>query len=332
MGMQFEPTLSLRVLEPFEAYTRVHYAGESGIRWPTVDDARQRVAHSAAIDALRRLAEDLDEPAVGLHVAAELERGALDLIEYLACSCDTVRESIEVTSRYSRLLHDAIVLDLSVQGERAVWSFGVAPGLSWHPAASDFLAGVLARGLAQGTKCQLQLIELRLRQPPPSYRDEYAALFRCPVRFECEQDALVLATSELERELATADSRLRVVLERQAMQALDAIPQQQTFAARVVTHIRGALEAGDAHVGPVARSLGVSPRTLRRRLQEEGTSFGHLLDEVRRGLALDRLASDHSTIPEIATGLGFSRIPSFYRAFKRWTGTTPAEYRQRQAS
>ena len=295
--------MSYRVFQPFVHHLRDRPELESLLPAPPVT-AQERVAHGAAIDALSRTVEASGDPALGLHVAAGLERGSMDLLEYLARSCETLGDAIDAVTRYRRLVHDALELELQLKGELAIWTFGVARGLRWHPAAADFLAALFARCFQDMTDGAVVAEAVWLRHPPPSYRAEYAAVVPCEVEFRREVDAVVLSRRALKHPLSTADERLRRVLERQAVQMLDSMPQQQTFTARVVTHIRRAIEAGDPHVGPVARTLGVSPRTLRRRLQDEGTSFGNLLDEVRRDMALDRLAADRSSIPEIATGLG----------------------------
>jgi AraC-like DNA-binding protein len=89
------------------------------------------------------------------------------------------------------------------------------------------------------------------------------------------------------------------------------------------------LATGRASLPELAKSLHVSARTLRRRLAERGTSYRELLDEVRRGLALQRVAGSAASFDEIASGLGFNDVSAFYRAFRRWAETTPAAYRAR---
>jgi AraC-like DNA-binding protein len=145
-------------------------------------------------------------------------------------------------------------------------------------------------------------------------------------------NALELTTDAAGRPVLTADPLLSRVVVRHAEALLAERPAAETTAGtvrRMLTRLLGDDEAG-CSLTAVSASLHMSERSLQRRLADEGVSFDALLDELRRELALRYLADEKVAIAEIAYLLGYSEPSAFHRAFKRWTGTTPAEARQQR--
>jgi AraC-like DNA-binding protein len=287
----------------------------------------ERVPHSFAVRALQSLIDRTGDAGIGLRAAQRAEPGQLDVIEYVARSSTDVGQALDDIGRYSRLLHDAAVFERGERDGLAVFRYGVDPDLHWPPALAEFLLTLLTLALRSmtGGRCVPALIWFA--HPEPPHAAACRELLGCPVKFGAPHDALLFSPEMLALPLAGADAGLRAVLQRQAEQLVKQVPLQDRFRDKVREEIDRALRAGETRVNVVARHLGVSPRTLRRRLQGEGTGYAELLDDARRELALAELRAQHRSIAEIATLLGFSRIPSFYRAFRRWTGTTPAGYR-----
>ena len=127
--------------------------------------------------------------------------------------------------------------------------------------------------------------------------------------------------------MRSADPRLGAVLEAHMEQVLHALPTQDPFVARARGQLGLLLEAGGASLEALAAALHVSTRTLRRRLQEHETSYKALLEDVRHELAKHYVGQTREPFDEVARKLGFSEPSTFYRAFKRWAGMTPALYR-----
>jgi AraC-like DNA-binding protein len=132
----------------------------------------------------------------------------------------------------------------------------------------------------------------------------------------------------LEQPQKHAEPRLQAVLERQLDELVSQLPQDQSFPGRVKSHLATQLLDGEPVVSTIASKLHMSPRTLQRRLNDEGTSFAKVLAGLRRDLALRYLLEPRRTINEVAFLLGFVEVSAFHRAFKRWTGKTPAEYQR----
>ncbi len=158
----------------------------------------------------------------------------------------------------------------------------------------------------------------------------HETLFGCPVRFGADRTEIVIPPAMLEIPLAKADPTLSAFFEKHAEEILARVGAQTGSATRVRRAVTEAIHAGDISETTVARRLGWSERTLRRRLGEEGTNFRTVLDAVRQELAQSWLVESRMSIGEVAFLLGFSEASNFHRAFKRWTGHTPDEFRRTQ--
>ncbi len=171
---------------------------------------------------------------------------------------------------------------------------------------------------------RLHAVELahRATGDPAAYR----AWFDAPVRFGAEQTQLVLPAAALEASLHSADPKLLAILTRAADELARQAPSEPTLTASAKRVLREALRSDQATIDEVAAKLGLTSRSLQRRLKDEGTAFQTLREDVRRELA-QRYLADGLSIAEISFLLGFSEPSAFFRAFKRWTGKTPLESR-----
>jgi AraC-like DNA-binding protein len=138
----------------------------------------------------------------------------------------------------------------------------------------------------------------------------------------------VLERTALDTPTLAPDSALAQSADRHLRRLHDELPQIETFAERVRRVILEELRLGEPTLGRLAARLRMSERALQRRLGNEGASVQALLDEVRRELSLRQLAESNQSIAEISYDLGFAEVRAFHRAFKRWTGSTPATYRK----
>ena len=144
-------------------------------------------------------------------------------------------------------------------------------------------------------------------------------------------NALIGDYAGLDDPLPRADSTLCDLLDQHAQALLDRLPRSDSFADRVRAAIANELTAGDPTAEHVSEALGMSTRTLRRRLKEEGTSHQHVLDEVRNELARSYLGEGKLGITEVAFLLGFSDASAFHKAFRRWTGRGPGDWLRERA-
>ncbi|HSN97382.1 MAG TPA: helix-turn-helix domain-containing protein, partial [Candidatus Nanopelagicales bacterium] len=170
-------------------------------------------------------------------------------------------------------------------------------------------------------------LEVCFAHAAPARVDAHEAFFRAPVRWAQPETCLRFPASWFEVPLPGRDPNMVQYFERQADALLARLPSTKTTSHDVVQVILAALPGSDASVEHVARRLSMSPRTLRRRLSEEETTFERLLQETRAQLADRYLARMDLSLAEIAQLLGYSDQSAFQRAFARWKGETPRSFR-----
>src|SRR5262249_2535552 len=149
------------------------------------------------------------------------------------------------------------------------------------------------------------------------------------VEFDSGLNEMWLNSATLDLPIMKADPGLCAVLDRHAEELLAKYPRSDDLVARLREIIRNELNGGDPGVDRVARQLGLSARTLQRKLREHGITHQEILDQMRKDLATRYLSQPEMAICEVAYLLGFSESSAFHRAFKRWTGSTPTEFRKR---
>lgn len=170
------------------------------------------------------------------------------------------------------------------------------------------------------------------RHARPADTARHEAFFAAPIAFGQPRTQLVIDAADLQRPMQRADALLSGYFDAQAARALAETGAHSGDLVVIEAAIQRALGAGDPRVETVSRELGLSTRTLRRRLEGHALSFKALVDRIRCDRALRLLADPDLTIGEIAYQLGFAAPSPFYRAFRRWTGASPERYRPRRGS
>ncbi len=173
-------------------------------------------------------------------------------------------------------------------------------------------------------------VELEMPLPGPEDLRAYEAALRCPTRFGAPRSAVAIDPAVLGERVQGADPVLEAAVMKYAAELLDRPDPEGADAirSRLRRHLVGNMQSGHVALEEAARRLGMTARTLQRRLREEGTSFHAVLDDVRRDVALTQMRARRQSIDELAFVLGFEKSSSFHRAFKRWTGLTPGEFRR----
>ncbi len=232
-------------------------------------------------------------------------------------------------SDYFPLINDVVRMPFVV-GDQSV-TFAVEspsdPTVITRPYAEYVLGAVFLRTRVNMHQ-PYRLARVEFTHPRPASVREHERIFARPVVFGADACQIVMARQTWDSPRTGADRTLFSVLDAHARTLLDQRPADSTIVGRVRETIGAGLRGGDPGLESVARQLGMSPRTLQRRLSEHNAIFNQMLDTMRFGAAKSYLAQVNIAATEIAYLLGFAEQSSFNRAFKRWAGQTPGEFRR----
>lgn len=304
---------------------------------PGVLDRAEARAGCERLDAedshemLRRTVELVGDDDLGLRAARELEIGEFGLIEYLVGSAASWHAALDATVRYGNIVDEALNLTLRIGRPTAQLVFGL--DLGRHRASIDFHVGAFYVAMARWMQPMPRHLQVHFRHAAPACPAQYAETFAgAELVFASEADAIVFDAELLELPLPSADPTVHGLLRTRAERLLEAVAESEDDWLRSVrSDILAHLAAGPVTVVAVARRLAVSRRTLARRLRARETSFSEQVQSVRRRTAEHYLRRTDHTVGEIAFMLGFSEAPPFVRAFRRWTGAAPQDFRRRHA-
>jgi AraC-like DNA-binding protein len=276
------------------------------------------------------VARELDDEFFGLD-ARRMKVGSFALLAQAAVSSGTLGRALRRILRGLRTFLDDIEGELRVAGGRAVIAVSnrIAEPAARRFADETFL--VMVHGLAcwlAGKR--LAIVEAAFAQPRPAHAAEYAVMFSERLRFDAPQTALELDARVLDAPVVQDAAALRVFLRDAPQSVFLKYRNRDSWTARLRRRLRTSL--GDAEwpaLEDVAREFHVAAATLRRRLEAEGTSYQGIKDELRRDAAIHHLCHSPLPIADIGVLLGYREPSAFHRAFKKWSGVRPGEYRLR---
>ena len=274
------------------------------------------------------------DPLLALHVAMALPPGSYRVLHYVCAHAPTLGEALERVTRYFPLV-DARVGWRIEPGEPVALCMQVAefPGGVPLPAAEYTLGAILVESrAATGLDWRPLRIELE-REVAAPIRGAHARAFGCPVVYGAARTAMIVEQRAWDQRVPLADAALFSLLDRHADALSSAVPRGPLLLTRLRQAMAARLGADrPLSMAALARDLGMGPRTLQRRLVAEGSTFGDVLDEVRAAVARRLLADPEMALSEVALLLGYADQSAFSRAFRRWTGTTPAAVRRQNTA
>lgn len=306
-------------------------AADAGIDPGLASDRDARVpviALHALWDAAHRRFPRWDAALLG---ATRYAPGDYGLVGFVSMNSATLGEALRQATRYLGLWTDDPSMVLDEGGTlRVIHRARYVDGPGVRLATEAALAEVL-HGARVATATQLTPAEVHFAHPAPPDVRKHEEFFGVSVLFAQPTTAMRFTAAQLATELPKADAQLAAFLRGLADDALARRePSDDSPLHRARALIAEELRTGVPELSTIAKRLAVSERTLRRRLSEEDTSFRRLLDETRADLARSYVRDRRIPLTEVAFLLGFSDPSAFHRAFRRWTGSTPAE--QRRAS
>lgn len=269
-------------------------------------------------------------PGTPLAIGALVKPRHVGVLGYLVLASKTLAEALQVYQRYERLFYGASLAQ--------VVATGADVEIRWprQPLVENSLHDQL--GIAALVNFMQQQVDqppiparIRFCSPAPDKASRVAieAFFGCPVDFDQDETAVRIPLHYLALPLLHSDPGLRQLLDQQAQAMLQAMPHADAFDRSLQQTLLRRLPEGDAALATMAAAMHVSVRTLQRRLESRGQTWQQVLDRSREELARQYLADRGLSLTDIALLLGFSEQSAFTRAFKRWSGQTPALARKR---
>lgn len=307
-----------------------HALQAAGLSHADLSDNAQRIPSTSHERLLSYLLSHSDDPLFGLHSARYVQPGSWSVLGYITLNCATLGEAISRIVPYEKLVGDMGVsrVESSAEQTRLIWSCRHEQPLIRRHMVENVLASWLlyARWIAD-TPHSPAAVWFEHAQPDGVQLQVYENAFGCPVLFDQPCNALVIPNHLLAIELRQADANLLRTLEEHALGLMAKFDDDQPLPARVKSALRLLLKDGLPRKERVAERFQMTERTLQRHLQQAGTSYQLILDELRQELAEHYLVRSDLPVQDIASYLGFSESRSFHRSFKIWTGQTPGEYR-----
>jgi AraC-like DNA-binding protein len=273
------------------------------------------------------------DPLVGLHMGESYNPGSLDILGYVVLSCRTVAELLEKFARFARILNDGLRVELVRDRSAAYCACSFVAGNNYLLRAPEQAIDALWAGVARElnrlpvTPVVAQNVWFRRVAPRGDELTEYKRVIGAPLKFGATEDRFVLSAGDLAKPIRSANPALLAIFERHAEDALRSLESGNTRANQVARVLAEKLKGKAPNIQEVARDLAMSSRNLQRTLRESGTTYQVLLDEVRRDVAIRHLANPSTSVSQVGFRLGFSEPSAFHRAFRRWTGKSPGEFR-----
>jgi len=302
---------------------------ELGIERHRLTRRGARVPQASLLALVERAAERLGDPFFALRLGYERDPRDAGVLAFLGLNAATLAESLDDARRYLAVNVDGLALVAEQNGSRLSLSLSWSvPATAASPRASELVIGALLRGMRYNTRARLADAIVWLRHSPPGDPAAAKAILQAPIEWSCERDAVTGPCSWLDLPIIGGDPALLAILRDHANQLLAERQAERSIVASVERLVLTRLMEGRVDAAEVAADVGMSPRTLSRRLAAAGTSYATILDELRAGLAQRYVGAEDFSLKQAARLLGFSEAAAFNHAFKRWTGRSPSIWRQ----
>jgi AraC-like DNA-binding protein len=300
----------------------------AGLSLGQLEDSSLRIGMEHQIKFLNLLADALEDELLGFHLAKEVDLREAGLLYYVQASSETIGEALQRVQRYCTIQNEGVLIRFST-GQEATISFeyrGVRRLNDRHQI--EFFTTYIARLCRRLSERHVAPKVVKLAHRRTEIDVEMTKLFGCEIQFGAPSDEILYPASLTMLPVTSADTYLNKLLIQYCDEALSRRRMlSKSWRISVENALAPLVPHGQGTIPQVSRQLGVSERTLQRRLASEGTSFPEVLNNLRRELAKCYLQEPNLPISEIAWLLGYSQPTAFTHAFRRWTGKSPKQAR-----
>ena len=293
-----------------------------------IDTPDARIGVASQIAFLELAAAELGEPFLGFKAARDFDLRQTGLLFYVAASSETLGDALERVQRYSSIVNAGVVLKCTATGDLRI-SVRYA-GVARHSDRQqmEFLVTIVVRICRKLTNRQLTPTAVRLVHRGSSDASEFESFVGCRIDFGEDADEIVFDRQARQLPLVGADPYLNEMLVRYCEEALShRLANTSSLRTAIENAITPLLPHGKARIDTIAQELGMSGRTLARKLAADGLTFDEIVDQLRSDLAARYLEERNLAIAQIAWLVGYGGVSPFTHACKRWTGKTPGQIR-----
>ncbi len=303
---------------------------KAGLTRALVETDSARIPYDKYAEFLERAAADSNDTMFGLNVSRKIDPHDLGVLSYVSLASDTLSEALANFERYSQLVTQAYSVELSSEADNAVLTIVSAfPVPINNRQMAEATAGFFFRFCQYLTGRDITPVEIRFAHPFAGNDERHRAFFGCPVLFGQPYSQALFRIRDMEARIDTADDRLKRILNAHCDVLMEkSAPFTPELVSSVQQHIADLLPKHKAKARIVAARMGLSERSLSRRLKDHDTNFGLIKDQMRQDLAYQYLRESGESLANIAFLLDYSTQSAFSASFKRMTGHTPKQVRR----
>lgn len=304
---------------------------QAGIDLKDNHDPDSRFPFEKMQEVWRLIEEETDDPCFGLKVAQHWHPSHFHALGYAWLASETLMDAYRRLARYGHIMNDAleVILEESV-GEilfRIGWRKQPQPEYQPVMISVDASMATLVHMSRFIYGADFKPLHMMITRTRPDCMQEYTAFFQCGIEFESAYNGFIMSREMLEQRLPTGHQALAMLHDQVLLDYLSKL-NKDDICMQVQKKLVDNLSGGEVSEEQMAKALFMSQRSLQRKLQQQGTSYKKLLDQTRRELATTYVKDKKRSFGEITFLLGFSEQSNFTRAFKRWEGIAPSEYRE----
>jgi AraC-like DNA-binding protein len=308
-----------------------HLLKAVGLDREAIHDPVLRIPYSDMMMLSELAARMTKDGAFGLHVGEWVEQHSYGIVGYSVTTSSTLGESLRSLVRYLPIWTNVGTFQLDLEGSVAHFQWKYSNGSLPEPRHDcEMSMATVARFNRQSSGAQWKPREVWFQHKKPRDVSEHARIFRAPVRFGMPANVLLLDSGLLGVPLRGANPFAHQVITEAAERFLAMAPSQASLTQSLLSFIRQRLSSGEFTLEDASRHLGLSRRTLQRKLRQESSSHRRLVQQARRDLSRWLLLCTDATVTEAAYALGYSDPSAFHHAFHMWHGTPPRFYRHAQ--
>ena len=305
------------------------------------NSSQEHIQQTASLERITPILHEIEclsgYGSFGLDIGKEMHPSDYGVFGYAMMNCSTLSQAAELVVNYGSLLNQSLNVTLIEVGENIHFQLkNSSVDSASYILVELYLSSVvqMAIFLAGAQNCEhVRMSEVRFKHTALALPGKYQRVFKCPVRFSQSVNEIVVTKNVLSQKIRSASPKMFLMLLKKMTRSFDEMNHNVAFSKKVSAFIEANI---NDHTLPrasiAAKHFNISMSTLKKHLHQENLNYTSICDEVRKNMAIKMLISSCDQFQSISDYLGFSNSSAFHRAFKRWTGMTPAEYRRTRAS